>query len=127
MKFSTKAEYGLRALIHLDKTGKKAVSLAFIAKNEGISLAYLERIFARLKKAKIVKAKLGPSGGYVLNKPASQINLLQIITALEGSVAPFSCVEQTCPVCKCKVHPVWVDLYKKIQDTLKKTKLSSIM
>ncbi|MBT5338608.1 Rrf2 family transcriptional regulator, partial [Candidatus Falkowbacteria bacterium] len=51
MKFSTKAEYGLRAIVHLDKAGKKSVSLAWIADKEKISLSYLERLFASLKKA----------------------------------------------------------------------------
>ena len=127
MKFSTRTEYGLRALVNLDKAGIKAVSLSYIAKKEGISLAYLEQIFAKLKKNKIVKAKLGPSGGYILSKSANEINLLQIITVLEGSLAPFSCVEKVYPACKCKIHPVWVNLYKKVQNTLKNIKLSSIM
>jgi len=127
MKFSTRTEYGLRALVSLDKTGKKPVSLACIAKKEGISLSYLERIFAKLKKAKIIKAKLGSTGGYILSRPASQIDLLQIITVLEGSIAPFSCVEKVYPLCKCKIYPVWIKLYKKMKHTLKNTKLSSIM
>ena len=92
MKFSTRAEYGLRAIVRLDKKRKRAVSLAQIAESEGLSLAYLERLFARLKKFKLVKADKGVKGGYYLARPADKISVLEIIEALEGSVAPFSCV-----------------------------------
>ena len=129
MKFSTKAEYGLRAIVHLDKTGKKPVSLALIAKKESLSLAYLERLFAKLKKAGLVKAEKGVKGGYLLTKPASKIKVLQIIEALEGSVAPYDCVDgqKICCECACKVHPVWEKLYKQVKKTLNSMTLSSIM
>ncbi|NQT49096.1 Rrf2 family transcriptional regulator [Candidatus Kuenenbacteria bacterium] len=129
MKFSTKAEYGLRAIVHLDKTGKKPVSLALIAKEEGLSLGYLERLFAKLKKAGLVKAEKGVNGGYLLAKSASKIKVLEIIEALEGSVAPYDCVDgkKICCECACKVHPVWEKLYKQVKKTLNSMTLSSIM
>lgn len=128
MKFSTKAEYGLRAIVHLDKTAKKAVSLSMIAKSENLSLAYLERLFAKLKKAKIIKAEKGVKGGYLLNKSASKITVLEIIQALEGDIVPYDCVGKcVCQTCNCKIHPVWDKLYKQITKTLKDIKLSNIM
>ena len=127
MKFSTKAEYGLRAIVHLDKAGKQSVSLALIAQKEKISLAYLERLFASLKKANIVKADKGVKGGYYLTKPASKITALDIIVALEGSVAPYNCAAgNICCNCDCKILPVWVKLYKQIKKTLKEIKLSEL-
>jgi Rrf2 family protein len=128
MQFSTRTEYGLRALSHLDKTGKKAVSLASIAKEEEISLAYLERMFASLKKAKIVKADLGKKGGYYLGKPAGKINLFDVITVLEGDLKPYKCASGD--VCKsggCSVHLVWVEIFKSIKKTLKSKSLSDII
>ena len=127
MKFSTRAEYGLRALAHLDKAAWQAVSLSSIAKKEGISLAYLERLFARLKRAGLVVSRLGNEGGYLLARKASKIDLLSVIETLEGSVAPYSCASgATCHVCHCKVHPVWKKLDAQIRKTLKNIKLSSI-
>ena len=127
MKFSTKAEYGLRAIAHLDKAGDKPVSLAFIAKNEGLSLAYLERLFAQLKKDKLIKAEKGVKGGYLLTKKADKISVLQVIESLEGSVAPYACVtDRSCCDHECKVHPVWEKLYKQITKTLKDIKLSQL-
>jgi len=127
MRFSTKAEYGLRAIVNLDKAGKKPVSLALIAEREGLSLAYLERLFARLKKAKLVRADIGMRGGYYLSRPATQITALDIIVALEGSVAPMSCVNEIGSCCgHCRVQPIWQKLYDQIKATLRKIKLSEL-
>lgn len=129
MKFSTKAEYGLRAIVHLDKAGKKPVSLALIAKKEGISLAYLERLFACLKKAKLIEADLGVKGGYYLAKLAKNISVLAIIEALEGNVLPYGCADNkfSCSVCNCKIHPIWLKLGAQIKKTLRAIDLASIM
>ena len=128
MKFSTKSEYGLRALAHLDQAGEKPVSLALIAKKENLSLAYLERLFSLLKKENIVKADVGVKGGYYLSRTAENINLLEVIESLEGSIAPFSCANDTGHTgCSCSVQPVWVALYAQMRKTLKKLKLSEII
>lgn len=130
MKFSTKSEYGLRALTHLDGTGKNPVSLALIAKKENLSLAYLERLFSQLKKGNIVKADVGVKGGYYLARPAGEISVLEVLEALEGSLAPFSCVSTDKVAefsCCCSVKPVWIALYAQMRKTLKKLKLSEII
>ncbi len=128
MKFSTRTEYGLRAIVHLDPAGKKPVSLAMIARDEGLSLSYLERLFARMKKAGIVKSVKGVNGGYLLAAPAGKITTLQIIEALEGTVAPYGCVDKkVCCECGCKVHPVWEALYAQVRKTLNSISLKSIM
>ena len=68
MKFSTRTTYGLRAMTYLAREYKKKepVSLARVAKDEHLSLAYLERLFALLKREGLVKAEKGASGGYIL-------------------------------------------------------------
>ena len=129
MNFSTKTEYGLRAISRLDKSGKKPVSLALIAKKESLSLAYLERLFALLKKAGYIKSSLGVNGGYTLAKPANKINALEIVEALEGKLLPYACVGDLRCEHKgsCKIHPVWDKLYLEVRKTLKNIKLNSIM
>lgn len=128
MKFSTKAEYGLRAIVCLDKTGEKPVSLSCIAKQEHLSQAYLERLFAQLKKAKLIKADIGMRGGYYLNRSAKEITALQVIEALEGTVAPFDCAGAgKCHHESCKIHPVWSKLYTQIKTTLGEMTLDQIM
>lgn len=115
--------------MHLDKTAKKSVSLASIAEKEELSLAYLERLFALLKKAGLVRADKGVKGGYYLTRPAKQISVLQIIEALEGTVAPFICVGGKDFECSagCRVHPVWRKLYSRITETLDSIKLNTIV
>jgi len=127
MKFSTKAEYGLRAIVHLDKKAEKPVSLAKIARLEKISLPYLERLFSKLRKAGIVQANKGVKGGYYLTQTADKFNVYQIIRVLEGPVVPYSCLDaDKAGKCKCRIRPVWEKLYKTIVKNLKSIKLSDL-
>jgi len=132
MIFSTKSEYGLRALVNLAKNkGEEPYSLAKIAKDEKISLAYLERLFANLKKAKIVQSVKGVKGGYKLVKPASRISVKDIFTALEGSLAPYICagIGGLCAKkgCDCQSKIVWQKLDQGISKTLSNIKLSDLV
>lgn len=132
MKFSTKSEYGLRALVNLAKNQDSGpYSLTKIAQAEKISLAYLERLFARLKKAKIVQSVKGVNGGYQLGRPAENITIKEVFTALEGSLAPYLCVgigslcEKNNSLCKTKV--VWQKLAKGTAEILDSIKLSELI
>lgn len=132
MMFSTKAEYGLRALVNLAKNqGKLPYSLAKIAKEEKISLAYLERLFARLKKAKIVASAKGVKGGYKLARPAVKVSIKDIFIALEGSLAPYICagIGGLCgkKSCECQTKVVWQKLDQGINKTLNNIKLSDLI
>ncbi len=128
MLFSTKAEYGLRALSNLDPQGKKAVSLAKIAREEGLSLAYLERIFASLRKSGLVRASKGSSGGYFLLPSAKKVSLLEVLEILEGPVHPASCVikPKNCHCLNCKIMPIWHKLDKEVRQILYKIKVKEI-
>lgn len=132
MIFSTKSEYGLRALVNLAKNqDKEPYSLAKIAKEEKISLAYLERLFASLKKAKIVSSSKGVKGGYILNRPINKISMKDIFTALEGSLAPYVCagIGGLCANkgCDCQSKIVWQKLDQGISKTLSDIKLSDLI
>ena len=88
MKFSTRTLYGLKAVLVLaSRFGEGSLSVAQIAKKEGISVAYLEQILNGLKKKGFVRSVRGPQGGYVLVKQPSEISLKQLFYALEN-VAP---------------------------------------
>jgi Rrf2 family cysteine metabolism transcriptional repressor len=83
MKFSTRATYGLRAMLYLaDHYGESAVSISQIAEEERISAAYLEQILSRIKKEGWVKSVRGPRGGYVLTAKPSQISVGKVLVAL---------------------------------------------
>ena len=92
MIFTTKAEYGVRLLVELGKQdGGTPVSLKTIAENEGLPLAYLERIVALLKRGGFVEATRGAHGGYRLALAPEEIRMDQVVLALEGAVTPMSC------------------------------------
>ncbi len=129
MKFSTKAEYGLRAIIRIGKNyGRSPYSLSKIAKEEGISLRYLERLVKRLKHAGLVEATKGVKGGYELSRNPRHINVYEILKALEGSLAPFICVDDKAGCCNkaCPTKMVWLKLKASTEKTLKNIKLSEL-
>ena len=133
MKLSTRAIYGLRALIDLGLYGEEEpVSLQSIAGRENISVSYLEQLMAILKKAEIVRSLRGASGGYRLARPAGQISVGEILRVLEGGLEAVKCkgVEQeiSCqngsPEGKCQESDlcvakyVWERINKSITDAV---------
>lgn len=87
MKLSTKGRYAMVALadIALQK-GEARVSLAEIAGRQDISLAYLEQLFVKLRRAGLVESVRGPGGGYRLARPASDIRVTEVLEAVEETV-----------------------------------------
>ena len=80
MKLTTKGRYAVMAMADLaSNSNAKPISLTEIALRQNISLAYLEQIFIKLKNKKLVKSSRGATGGYTLEKPASEIKLSNII------------------------------------------------
>src|SRR5215203_1388068 len=93
MMFSTKAEYGVRVMAHLAKTGgDDPISLGTIADSEGLPLAYLEHLVQRLRKAELVESRRGAHGGYTLAREACEITMAEVVRALEGEIAPIECI-----------------------------------
>jgi Rrf2 family cysteine metabolism transcriptional repressor len=92
MLFSTKAEYGVRLMIELGRhDGDAPVSLSAVAAAERLPLSYLEHLVAKLRKAGLVVSQRGAHGGYRLARPAKQIEMLEVVQALEGTIAPMEC------------------------------------
>ena len=92
MKLSTRARYGLRALIDLGLYSEtEAVSIQSIATRQNISVSYLEQLMALLKKAGLVKSIRGAGGGYRLGKPAQEISVGEILRILEGGLEAVKC------------------------------------
>src|SRR4029079_3747528 len=91
--FSTKAEYGVRVMAHLARTGgEDPISLGTIADWEGLPLAYLEHLVQRLRKAGLVESRRGAHGGYTLAREAADISMAEVVGALEGEIAPIECI-----------------------------------
>jgi Rrf2 family transcriptional regulator, cysteine metabolism repressor len=123
MKFSTRTTYGLRAMINLAKNREKgSLSLGVLAKEENISLAYLERLFAGLKKAGLVKAEKGATGGYTLAYAPEKISVFDIVKALEGKLSPFYCMGEDGKIyCASKCHCGATRVLSKVQEAVSTT------
>lgn len=131
MRFSTKTGYGLRAMIKLaENYSDKPYSLHKLAKEENISLVYLERLVAKLKKQGLVKSAKGAKGGYRLTKQPQYIKIFEIFEILEGSLVPYFCAKtkpQFCKNKKCASQKVWLKLYQSMCKTLKSITLADLI
>jgi Rrf2 family protein len=120
MKLSTRARYGLRALIDLALNSEaEAVSLQSVAVRQNISMSYLEQLMAKLKKAGLVESTRGAQGGYRLGRPAEEISVGDILRVLEGSLEAAECPgnedENSCQGADlCVAKYVW----KRINDSI---------
>ncbi len=123
MKFSTKTTYGLRAMIELARHEKQgSLALKKIADKENISLKYLERLFAQLKKAELIKSEMGAGGGYSLAKKSKEIIVFDIVKALEGKMSPFYCMGEDGKIyCAAKCHCGATKVLSKVQEAVNTT------
>jgi Rrf2 family transcriptional regulator, cysteine metabolism repressor len=132
MKISTKGRYGLRALIDLAIHGKSGVPvyLSDIAKRQEISDKYLEQIATQLQRGGLVRTIRGRKGGYLLNKPESQIRLSEIVEVLEGPICLVDCVKDPVTCTKsgcCTTRDIWTELSDKIEEVLAAYTLEDIV
>ncbi len=88
MKLSTKGRYAMVALTDLAlQKCDEPVSLADVARRQDISVAYLEQLFVKLRRAKLVESVRGPGGGYRLARPATEIRVSEILAAVDETVS----------------------------------------
>lgn len=123
MRLTTKGRYAVTAMLDLamNQNGQPT-SLADIAERQGISLAYLEQLFSRMRRNSLVDSVRGPGGGYVLARDARDINVAEVISAVDEKLDTTACGgEGRChnggeP---CLTHELWHDLSNSIQDYLR--------
>lgn len=122
MKLSTKGRYATRAMLDLAiHSNGRAVLLKDIAKRQEISERYLENIMRALVSNGLVNSVKGRNGGFGLAKNPSEINLSQIINAVEGSISPVFCVDnpQLCDKSEiCFPREVWEQMRKAMFEVL---------
>ena len=132
MKLTTKGRYAVMAMADLALfRGKGPTNLTDISLRQNISLAYLEQIFIKLKDNKLVKSSRGAKGGYVLDKPASEIKLSNIIYAVDEEVKTLNCKKNSKRGCnnkstKCITHNLWDQLDQHINGFFEKVKLQDL-
>ena len=132
MKLTNKGRYAVMAMADLASNATYGpISLAEISLRQNISLAYLEQIFIKLKNNKLVKSARGARGGYVLEKPATEIKLSYIIKAVDEEVKTLNCKKNSKRGCnnkstKCITHNLWYELDQHINGFFDKVKLQDL-
>jgi Rrf2 family iron-sulfur cluster assembly transcriptional regulator len=130
VRLTTKGRYAVTAMLDLAfHSQKKSVTLTDIAARQTISLSYLEQLFARLRRANMVKGIRGPGGGYTLAGKASEINIADIIAAVDEPIDATKCGgEANCQKEQaCLTHDLWMGLSDQIRDYLKGITLAQLL
>ena len=141
MKLSTKGRYAVTALADMaivdaeaQRSGADAelTSLAQISERQDISLPYLEQLFARLRRAKLVVSARGPGGGYRLSRPASEIRISEIMTAVDETLRATKCTDSIGEGCggdraACLTHDLWEQLSAQVYLFLHNVTLADVV
>jgi len=130
MRLTSKGRYAVTAMLDVALHAEMGpVPLADISERQGISLSYLEQLFAKLRKQGLVSSVRGPGGGYRLGDDASKIAVGKIIAAVNESVDATKCHGETgCQGgVRCLTHTLWRDLSERISDFLNEITLGELM
>jgi Rrf2 family iron-sulfur cluster assembly transcriptional regulator len=130
MRLTTKGRYAVTAMLDLAiHQGQGPIALADIAHRQGISLSYLEQLFAKLRRSALVSSVRGPGGGYNLARPASEIHVAEVITAVDENVDTTRCGGAgNCHNGEpCLTHDLWMDLSQRIHEYLNRISLQQLV
>ena len=130
MKLTSKGRYAVTAILDLafhSHTGP--VSLSQVSRRQDLSLSYLEQLFTRLRKEKLVRSTRGPGGGYSLERPPEDITIAEVIAAVDEDMDTTRCSgEINCQDGKqCLSHELWDELSQQIYLFLKEISLRDLM
>lgn len=130
MKLSTKGRYAVTAMLDLALHHDQGpVALAEVSARQGISLSYLEQLFAQLRREGLVTSVRGPGGGYRLGRGAEAINVAEVITAVNENIDATRCGGSgTCDEGEeCLTHRLWLDLSNQIYNFLSGISLAQVI
>ena len=132
MKMSTKGRYAVMAMIDIAIHSEgEPVSLAEIAERQDISQEYLEQLFGKLRKAKLVESSRGPGGGYRLATPMSEIPVAKIIAAVDEELQFTRCEGDAVEGCvkgeRCNAHDLWSSLGRQMMYFLSSISLEDVV
>ncbi len=132
MRLSTKGEYASRAMLELSlHYEKKPLHIRDISKAQDIPQRFLEQILLQLKRAGLLRSRKGPDGGYYLAKPPGEINVAEVIRAMDGPLAPIDCVSVTayeiCPHERtCSLKGLWKEVRDVVAEILERTTFADL-
>ena len=123
MQLTSRGRYAVMALADLSKQDGRATTVAEIAARQDISVAYLEQLFSRLRRAGLVEGVRGPGGGYRLARAAEKVSVADVIAAVDERIATTRCKPGAKLGCtgkteRCLTHNLWAALNGKIHNFL---------
>lgn len=121
MRLTTKGRYAVTAMLDLALHAKdRPITLADISQRQGISLSYLEQLFSKLRKQGLVSSARGPGGGYRLSRAAPEIDVAQVITAVDEKISATRCEGRGDCLDgeSCLTHELWCALSDQIYNFL---------
>ena len=132
MMISSRGRYCLRVMIDLaEHQGESYIPMRDVAKRQGISLKYMEKILPVLVKSNIVEGLQGKSGGYRLTRKPEEYTLGEILRLTEGSLAPVACLECGAVPCdratECRTLPIWTELDRRINEYLDSVTVADLL
>ena len=130
MRLTTKGRYAVTAMLDLTLNfDMGAITLSDISERQGISLSYLEQLFARLRKQGLVSSSRGPGGGYRLSRSAAEITVLDVIAAVDEKVDTTQCEgKANCQNGEpCLSHELWQSLSDQISKYLSGITLAQVV
>ena len=130
MQLTTKGRYAVTAMLDLaSNDSTRPVTLDMISQRQNISLSYLEQLFAKLRKASLVKSIRGPGGGYLLNVDPIDVTLTEIIEAVDENIDLRRCHgSKNCLRGKqCLSHHLWCEVSDQIRGFLSSRNLQQVM
>ncbi len=130
MKLTTKGRYAVTAMLDLALHAQEGpVPLADISQRQGISLSYLEQLFAKLRKQGLVDSARGPGGGYRLSRDSNDIAVADVVTAIDEKVDATRCGGMgNCQDGKpCLTHELWSDLSRQLYEFLENISLGQLV
>jgi len=130
MRLTTKGRFAVTAMVDLSmRQTRGPVTLAAISERQHISLSYLEQLFGKLRRAKLVTSVRGPGGGYCLARPTGAITVAEIISAVDEPIDATQCggKENCIDDRRCVTHDLWATLNEKMNDYLSSVSLADVV
>ena len=130
MRLTTKGRFAVTAMVDLSmRQTRGPVTLGAISERQRISLSYLEQLFGKLRRARLVSSVRGPGGGYNLAKPIAEITVADIITAVDEPIDATQCAgKENCDDDRrCVTHDLWATLNEKMNDYLNSVSLADVI
>jgi Rrf2 family iron-sulfur cluster assembly transcriptional regulator len=130
MRLTTKGRFAVTAMVDLAmRQTRGPVTLAAISERQHISLSYLEQLFGKLRRRKLVTSVRGPGGGYRLAQPMHSVTVAEIVTAVDEPLDATQCGgKENCKDDKrCMTHDLWANLNKKMHEYLSSVSLGDLV